>query len=137
MAKRVRGSRSTHRPGGQGPSRAKRASDEEMLPADGVSPDADENGIVSAAGEPDAVYAESPPSQSVAAVATAAPATTGSRRARRRSKSRPDDLASRATAETVWVREDLRRIGVVSVILVATLAISWVVFVFLDVLGLY
>ena len=35
------------------------------------------------------------------------------------------------------MREDLRRIAVVSAILVAGLAVAWVLIVFLDLLGLY
>jgi hypothetical protein len=71
-------------------------------------------------------------------VAAAAPTDKKSRRrARRRTKARPDDLAARAAAETVWVREDLRRIGIVSLILVVTLAVAWLVFGVMDVLGLY
>jgi hypothetical protein len=40
-------------------------------------------------------------------------------------------------AEDVYVREDLRRILVVSGVLFAALALAWFVFVFLDVLDLY
>jgi hypothetical protein len=35
------------------------------------------------------------------------------------------------------VRADLRRIGIISAVLLAGLAVAWVVFVLLDVLGLY
>ncbi|MEX1294656.1 MAG: hypothetical protein AB1Z67_00660 [Candidatus Limnocylindrales bacterium] len=60
------------------------------------------------------------------------------RRAARSSKRKSqDDLASRAAAETAWVRGDLRRIGVVSIVLVTLLAVSYVLFGMLDVLGLY
>jgi hypothetical protein len=59
------------------------------------------------------------------------------RRARRSARSRPDDLAARAAAEDVWVRADLRRIGIISAVLLAGLAVAWVIFVLLDVLGLY
>jgi hypothetical protein len=69
----------------------------------------------------------------VAAVAQSKP----SRRARRSARSRPDDLAARAAAEDVWVRADLRRIGIISAVLLAGLAVAWVIFVLLDVLGLY
>ena len=85
----------------------------------------------------------------VAAAAVAASAaapvdeapTTG-RRARRRARGRTSkksqaDLASRAATEDAWVRADLRRIGVVSVILVAALALAYVVFGVMDVLNLY
>jgi hypothetical protein len=65
------------------------------------------------------------------------------RRARRRAVGRSskkrgqDDLATRAAAETAWVRGDLRRIGVVSVVLIAALAVAYVVFGVVDVLNLY
>jgi len=60
------------------------------------------------------------------------------RRAARTSKRRSrDDLTSRAAAETLWVREDLRRIGIVSVVVMAGLAVAYVVFGALDVLNLY
>jgi hypothetical protein len=60
------------------------------------------------------------------------------RRERRRSpKQRADDLTARATAESVWVRADLRRIGLVSVVLLVLLAVAWVIFGVLDVLNLY
>ena len=80
------------------------------------------------------------------AAATATPAEPATqpepRRSRRRdrrrgAKQRSDDLAARAAAETVWVRADLRRIGIVSVILLVALAVSWVIFGLLDVLSLY
>ena len=37
----------------------------------------------------------------------------------------------------MWVREDLRRIGVVSLVLFVALAVAYVVFGMLDVLNLY
>jgi hypothetical protein len=72
-------------------------------------------------------------------VAQVAPAVEPkrTRRARQRAKSRPDDLAARAVAEDAWVRADLRRIALVSVVLLAGLAVAWVAFVLLDVLSLY
>ena len=153
MAKRVRGSRSAHRPGGQGPSRAKKTSgsaapapvdvapasaDEYATEADEYVTEADE--FVTDAGSGEVEVDE----VAVAALAAAGPSPeqTGQvrspRRARRKArKQRPDDLAARAAAEDVWVREDLRRIGIVSVVLLVALALAWVVFAFLDVLNLY
>jgi hypothetical protein len=58
-------------------------------------------------------------------------------RPRRAVKVRQDSLQARIAAENVYVRDDLRRIAVVSAILFAALAAAWFVFVFLDVLGLY
>ncbi len=131
MAKRVRGSRSTHRPGGQGPSRTGK-SDTSTAADEGVSQATADDGIDAAIDTIDANYSE-------IAIEEAAPvaAPAKSRRARRRTKTKPDDLAARAAAENVWVREDLRRIGVVSVILVVGLALAWVVFVPMDLLNLY
>jgi hypothetical protein len=68
----------------------------------------------------------------------AQPAARSPRRARRSGrKQRSSDLAARAAAEDVWVRGDLRRIGLVSLVLLVALAASWVVFGFFDVLNLY
>ena len=142
MAKRVRGSRSAHRPGGQGPSRTKKPAngDAEATDAETAAPDQDVASDASYSGvEVDEVAAAA-----VAAVATE-PATSeeqaprrSRRRERRRSpKQRTDDLTARATAESVWVRADLRRIGLVSVVLLALLALAWVIFGVLDVLNLY
>ncbi len=82
--------------------------------------------------------------EAVAALAAATPAEEPAqqggtpRRSRRRvRKQRSGDLAARVAAENVWVRDDLRRIGLVSVVLLAGLAVAWVLFGFLDVLGLY
>jgi hypothetical protein len=146
VAKRVRGSHSTHRPGGQGPSRTKKTSDDpldgedDVLPATSVDDsDAEDLGAAYTEVEVDEVAA-------AAVAATAAPAavaeTTKPRRAKRRAKrrqnkARPDDLTARSAAENVWVRADLRRIGIVSVILIASLAVAWLIFGVLDVLNLY
>jgi hypothetical protein len=46
-------------------------------------------------------------------------------------------LTSRAAAEDAFVREDLRRIGAVSFILIIGLALAWVLFYAMDLLGLY
>lgn len=132
MAKRVR-SRGSYRPGGQGPSRTKST-------APGAS-DAASDAIVG-----DVAYDEVEVDEiAAAAVASATPAqpaaaTEGrraSRRERRRPRGRTDELAARATAESTWVQDDLRRIGVITVILVVALVVAWVVFGYLDILGLY
>jgi hypothetical protein len=78
---------------------------------------------------------------SVATAETVEEPPTG-RRARRRARGRSSkkgqaDLAARSAAEDVWVREDLRRIGVISALLIAGLAVAYVVFGVVDVLGLY
>ena len=133
MAKRTRASRSAHRPGGQGPTRAKKTTEADVL-------DAAED---VAASYPEVEVDEVAAAAVAASRATPANETpTTGRRSRRRARGRtskkgPGDLASRAAAEDVWVRADLRRIGVVSVILVAALALAYVVFGVMDVLNLY
>jgi hypothetical protein len=61
----------------------------------------------------------------------------GSARSRRRVTVKADSLQARVAAENVYVREDLRRIAVVTGILLAGLAVCWVLFVLLDLLDLY
>jgi hypothetical protein len=143
VAKRTRASRSARRPGGQGPNRTRKTSG-----AESGSPASTEAEVTSAE-EIGATYSEVEVDE-VAAAAVAATAQTPrsedeptGRRARRRARGRSakkrsqEELASRAAAETVWVREDLRRIGVVSVVLLAALAVAYLVFGVMDVLGLY
>jgi hypothetical protein len=129
VAKRVRESRSTHRPGGQGPSRTKKNGDEAATSAAGSEATADAD-IDAAVDSVDASYTE-------LAIEEAAPATTKSRRSRRAPKVKADSLTARVAAENVYVREDLRRIGVVSVVLLTGLAVAWVLFYAMDILGLY
>jgi len=132
VAKRVR-SRGSYRPGGQGPSRTKTTAPGASDPASDAMVD-------------DVAYDEVEVDETAAAaVASATPtqpaATTEGRRASRRDRRRPrgrtDELAARATAESAWVQDDLRRIGVITVILVVALIVTWVVFGYLDVLSLY
>lgn len=148
MAKRTRASRSARRPGGQGPNRTKKSSGAETSSATPADPE------VSSAEDIGADYSEVEVDE-VAAAAVAAATTTqaaeaaqpaqepsSGRRSRRRkertSKKRSqDDLAARAAAETVWVRADLRRIGIVSVVLLVALAVAYLIFGVMDVLGLY
>ncbi len=139
MAKRVR-SRGSYRPGGQGPSRTKTtapgASDAASdAIVDDVAYDEVEVDEIAAA-----AVASATPAQPAATPAQPAATTAGrraSRRERRRPRGRTDELAARATAESSWVQDDLRRIGVITVILVVALVVAWVVFGYLDVLGLY
>lgn len=142
VAKRTQASRSAHRPGGQGPSRKKTSG------AEAGSSTSDE-AEASSAEEIGASYSEVEVDEVAAAAVAAASSTqvaeepTSGRRSRRRARGRSstkksrDDLASRAAAEDVWVRDDLRRIGIVSVILVAALALAYLVFGVMDVLSLY
>ena len=129
MAKRIRGSRSAHRPGGQAPVRARR-SPEAVPTASGSVPastwDVDLDETI------DVVVLE----ETAITIEERAPSSPQSR-APKRIKVRADSLEARVAAEDVYVREDLRRIGVVSAILISSLVVAWVVFVFLDVLDLY
>jgi hypothetical protein len=132
VARRARASRSSHRPGGQGPDRPRKTGDVAFTappPEPEPATDADIDAAIESIGSQ---YPDVP-------VAQAAPPVEPkrTRRARQRAKGRPDDLAARAVAEDAWVRADLRRIGIVSVVLLAGLATAWVVFVLLDVLSLY
>ena len=140
MAKRARASRSAHRPGGQGPSRSRKTEDAPVSPVE-PSEDAVSVGAAgaTAAGAPGEVIEGDQPTEAIVANAIQPATLPESKRTRRarRAKTRPDDLAARAAAENAWVREDLRRIGIVSAILMVALAMSWVVFVALDVLNLY
>lgn len=131
MAKRARASRSTHRPGGQGPSRSRKSDDASTSPAE----PAIEAETVSAG---EMTVEASDPHRAETAVAPPA-AQLESRRTRRarRAKTRPDNLAAQAEAENAWVRADLRRIAIVSAIMLVALAVAWVLFVALDVLSLY
>ncbi len=132
MAKRARASRSTHRPGGQGPTRTKQTAD-----ASSAAVDTDPESVTDAGYDLSGEAIEAQYNEVALESAAVAASPRRTRQDRRRAKSRPDDLTARASAEDVWVREDLRRIGIVSAILVAGLAIAWVLFVPLDLLGLY
>lgn len=140
MAKRARASRSAHRPGGQGPSRNRKTEDAPVSPV-GSSEDAVGVGATQtpATGAPGEVMAGDLPTEAIVegAIQSATPPESRRTRRARRAKTRPDDLAARAAAENAWVRADLRRIWVVSAILMVALALSWVVFVAVDVLSLY
>ena len=125
MAKRVRGQRATHRMGGHAaPQRRPSEPSVSRLSADGPAPDIDAAIETVLLDEAELTVAE-PISATHAA------------RPRRGAKVRADSLQARIAAENVYVREDLRRILVVSAILFGALAVAWVVFVFLDVFGLY
>jgi hypothetical protein len=56
---------------------------------------------------------------------------------RRGVRVKADSLDERIAAESIYVRDDLRRILFVSAVLFAALAVCWLLFVFLNVLGLY
>lgn len=128
MAKRQRGSRSAHRPGGYGPTRAPRS-------ATGTRP-ADAAGIA-------AVPAASPAAASPARPSTPSPAVAASAsrstppKARVRTRQRGDTLAARVAAEESWISDDLRRIAIISGALVLSLLLAWFLLVVLNLSGLY
>jgi len=149
VAKRVRSNRGAYRPGGQGPARSKETDDGTAQGTDTATDlDADEliDGVAYSEVEVDEVAAAAVaaatatrPASAEAPTRTSATRTSARapRRERHRPKGRSDELAARADAESTWVREDLLRIGWVSLILIVALAVSWVLFGFLDVLDLY
>lgn len=129
MAKRVRGSRSTHRPGGQGPSRT-RQSDGSYSDVDAsYAPMSDIDAAIESV---EADYLEVAIAEGTS---EGTPVAGKPRRVRRSAKA--DDLSARMAAENVYVRDDLWRIVVVSVILLIGLAVATVLFLFMDVLDLY
>ena len=131
MARRTRASRSAHRPGGQGPSRTKK-SDGDAASADADAKQTTDADIDAAVETVTAEYTE-------LAIEEAAPAAapTKRRRTRRSARAQAESLEGRAAAENVFVRADLRRIGMISVILLTGLLVAWIVFVVMDVLSLY
>jgi hypothetical protein len=66
---------------------------------------------------------------------TEPPAAT--RLSRTRNRMRADSLASRAAAELVYVTDDLRRIGIVSVVMLGVLLALWLLMAVVDPLGVY
>jgi hypothetical protein len=128
VAKRVRGSHSTHRPGGHVPVRQQKPPAATASPSsnDATWDDGIDQAIDSYVLETTEVTIEDP----------VAPAAAPSR-ARKRVTVKQDSLQARVAAENVYVREDLRRIATVSGILLASLAVAWFLFVVLDLLGLY
>lgn len=70
-------------------------------------------------------------------ISASTPATSAARRSRRGAKARPDSLQAQAAAEDAYIREDLRRIAKITGSLVIGLLIAWVLFVPMNLLGLY
>jgi len=126
VAKKVRGKSSSYRPGGQGPSHSK----ESTSPNDGDTYDAIDVAIDSAAEETEVEVSE---------ISVAAPAAVARKpkAARRSARAKAESLEGRAAAEEAWVRDDLRHIGLISLVLIAGLAIAWVLFVPLNLANLY
>ncbi len=134
MAKRVRGSHSTHKPGGQGPSRTKKTSSDPEDAATATEADiVATDGTVDIDGAMDSVVMQT----TELAIEEPAAAPTPRRRTRRGAKAKADSLESRAAAEDAYVRADLRRIGMVSGMLFVALLVAWLLVVPMNVLGLY
>ncbi len=128
VAKRVRGKGSSYRPGGQGPSRSKESqSSESVVTADPIDI------AIDSAVEPVPVEVDT------AEISVAAPAAVARKpkAARRSARAKAESLEGRAAAEETWVRTDLRRIAIISALMVAGLAVAWVLFVALNLAGLY
>lgn len=127
MAKRVRGSRSGHRPGGMGPSRSKKPTDatsaDALVPSGGVDID---RAIEDVALESEELL-----------MVEASVAAPEARKPRRGTRIRTDSLEARMAAENIYVADDLRRIGLITLGLVAALFVFWVLLVPLDLGGLY
>ena len=135
MAKRVRGSQSTHKPGGQGPSRTKKTSSDPQDAATATEADiVATDGTVDIDGAMDSVVMQT---TELAIEEPVAAAPTPRRRTRRGAKAKADSLESRAAAEDVYVHADLRRIGIVSGMLFVALIVAWLLVVPMNVLGLY
>lgn len=136
VAKRIRGNRSTHRPGGQGPSRT---SDK---PAGQRTDEPGNAGTVALRAqvrrlEPRA--ADPAPEATPVDAAASDPVGAGtSRSARGRVKVKPNSLlAARAATEYVYVGQDLKRITWLGVLLFLALLAAWVLLVPLDLAGIY
>jgi hypothetical protein len=132
VAKRVRGSQSTHRPGGHTQTRAPKPAVAPPASAGKASAqpstwDADIDGAIGSVAMQTTEVRMSDP----------AVAQTSGSRLRRRTTIKADSLEARVAAENIYVREDLRRIAVVTAILLVALAVAWVLFVPLNLLGLY
>jgi hypothetical protein len=139
VAKRVRGPRSTHRPGGQGPSRVSR--EERATPSGRSAVQAPEPAVGTAsvpARPPDTVSPEVPaPPAPRPRTAPRTEAAASARVSRTRSRARADSLASRASAELVYVTDDLRRIAVVSLVMLVVFGVIWLLLAVIDPLSVY
>jgi len=125
VAKRVRGQRTSHRIGGQAVSSRRPADAAPTGSTDPIPADVDA-AIDSVLYE--ASYDELTLEEPTGVVAA---------KARRGVRVKSDSLNARIAAESIYVRQDLRRILLVSAVLFTALAVCWVVFVFLNVLDLY
>jgi hypothetical protein len=130
VAKRVRGSRSAHRPGGQVPVRSRRSAEASTPSAPTPAPAAWDADIDDAI---DLVVMET----MEVSIEEAAPVVQPTRRQRRATRVKADSLQARVTAENVYVLEDLRRIAFVTAVLFVGLFVAWVLFVPLGLLDLY
>jgi hypothetical protein len=135
LAKRNRGSRSAHRPGGQAPVRTA-APARPASPASPASAGTPPTGgtAISASTQLDAAVATTNAGQAArpASPASVARSTPG------RAKVKPNSLlAARAADEYVYIGADLRRIAIVAAGLISTLLVLWLVLVVANISGLY
>jgi len=135
VAKRTRGvtPTSAYRPG-QAPVKKSLAATSSQRP--GTQPPAAIPGAAPRPSDLDAsiVLADAPP----AAVAATSPRAPVVSHQRGHIKMKPNSLlAARASQEYVYVGEDLRHIAVVAGVLFAALGLLWLVFVVLNVFGIY
>lgn len=147
MAKRIRGSRSTHRPGGQGPSHttdkpAGPRTDEARAPARGVLraqvSRQEPRAVDPAPGTTPIDAAAGDPTGAGTAGTTGAGTAGTARSARGRVKVKPNSLlAARAATEYVYVGQDLKRITWLGALLFLVLLAAWVLLVPLDLAGIY
>jgi hypothetical protein len=124
LAKRVRGQRSTHRPGGTAQARPERDATAARASESRTVPTSASTAAAVGTGQSSAVTA-SPVATTTTRSATATPEL------RPRTRLRSSGLEQKAAAETAWVTDDLRRIAVISAIMIAGLAIAWVLLVVL------
>lgn len=133
MAKKVRDTHSTHRPGGQGPTHTKKTSSGTDSSTAAATDSLSTSSEVDIDGAVDAVTMQGTELQ----IEEQAPAIAKPRRARKATKLKADSLEARSVAENTYVREDLRRIGIISAALVTALLVAWVLLVPLNLAGLY
>jgi hypothetical protein len=133
LAKRTRGSRSAHRPGGHAPTRPSPARPgSTSAPATRATPGASGTSQLDAAvAIADDIEARRP-AEAAAQLSRASRATPG------RAKVKPNSLlAARAAEEYLYIGADLRRIAMVDAGVFGVLIVLWLLLVVLNLSGLY
>jgi hypothetical protein len=77
------------------------------------------------------------PSATQARPSSRAEAAPAPRVSRTRGRVKADSLASRAAAEEVYVTDDLRRIGIVSAVMLSVLVVVWLLLAVIDPFSVY